>query len=343
LPVSLAWQTIRLPVHIRRMMRPADLLAQIPLFQGLSDDDREVLAQRLTEKRLAAGEIVFSQGDKGSSMYIVQSGAVQIYLPGKDEGSPPSPLSPPSPPVPPVPLRDVRTGEYFGELSIFDDKPRSASVRAAVDTVLLELTRRELAEHLARSKDAAMTILTEMAERLRETNAMLSHRVARDVVKEFEENLTWGQRLADRVAELNGSWAFILVLMGLTVCWCIANTPVVAGHVGLYTTSADGKVVGFDPYPYILYNLVLAILVAFQGPLIVMSQNRQTAKDRAQADTDYRVNLKNEVGIEKMLAELGAMRAETTTRLEALERGMRAERLRSEVPVKKPGGPLGAA
>jgi CRP/FNR family cyclic AMP-dependent transcriptional regulator len=315
-------------------MRPADLLAQISLFQGLSDDDREVLAQRLTEKRFAAGEIVFSQGDKGSSMYIVRSGAVQIYLTGKDEGSPPSP---------PVPLRDVRTGEYFGELSIFDDKPRSASVRAVVDTVLLELTRSELAEHLVRSKDAAMTILTEMAERLRETNAMLSQRVARDVVKEFEENLTWGQRLADRVAELNGSWAFILVLMGLTVCWCIANTPGVAAHLGLYTTGADGKVVGFDPYPYILYNLVLAILVAFQGPLIVMSQNRQTAKDRAQADTDYRVNLKNEVGIEKMLAELGALRAETTTRLEALERGMRAERLRSEVPVKKPGGPLGAA
>jgi CRP/FNR family cyclic AMP-dependent transcriptional regulator len=312
-------------------MRPADLMAQIPLFQGLSDEDREALAQRLNEKSFKSGDIVFSQGDEGSSMYIVQSGSVQIYLPssGKD--------------APPVVLKDLRTGEYFGELAIFDDKPRSASVRALTDTVLLELTRDELGEHLGRSKTAAMTILSEMAERLRETNAMLSQRAAKDVVKEFEENLSWSQRLADKVAELNGSWAFILALMALTAGWCIINMPAIAEHIGLYSKGDDGKLTGFDPYPYILYNLVLAILVSLQGPLIVMSQNRQSAKDRATAETDFRVNLKNEVGIEKMLAELGAHRAETAKRLEAVERALRADRVRAEVPVKTPGGPLGTA
>jgi len=290
-------------------MRPADLFAQIPLFQGLSDEDREALAERLTEKVFKAGDIVFSQGEAGSSMYVVQSGAVQIYLPSKEKN------------LPPVVLKDLHTGEYFGELAIFDDKPRSASVRALVDTVLLELTRDELGEHLGRSKTAAMTILAEMAERLRETNSMLSQRAAKDVVKEFEESLTWGQRLADKVAELNGSWAFILVLIGLTAVWCIANAPGIAEHIGLYSRGDDGKITGFDPFPYILYNLVLAILVAFQGPLIVMSQNRQSAKDRATAETDFNVNLKNEVGIEKLIAELGAMRGEQNKRLEALERG----------------------
>jgi uncharacterized membrane protein len=297
-------------------MRPADLLAQISLFQGLSDEDREALAARLAEKSFKAGDIVFSQGDQGSSMYIVQSGSVQIYLPssGKD--------------APPVVLKDLRTGEYFGELAIFDDKPRSASVRALTDTVLLELTRDELGEHLGRSKTAAMTILSEMAERLRETNAMLSQRAAKDVVKEFEDNLTWSQRLADKVAELNGSWAFILFLLFLSMSWAGANKWLPRP---------------FDEYPYQFYNLALAILVALQGPLIVMSQNRQSAKDRATAETDFRVNLKNEVGIEKMLAELGAHRAETTKRLEALERAMRTDRVRAEVPVKTPGGPLGTA
>jgi uncharacterized membrane protein len=310
-------------------MRPSELLAQISLFQGLADEDREALAARLTEKNFRAGDIVFSQGEKGSSMYVVQSGAVQIYLPSADKD------------LPPVVLKDLRTGEYFGELAIFDDKPRSASVRALVDTVLLELTREELGEHLGRSTKAAMTILSEMAERLRETNAMLSQRAAKDVVKEFEENLTWGQRLADKVAELNGSWAFILMLLGLTALWCIVNMPAIAPHLGLASTGDDGKVVaGFDPFPYILYNLVLAILVSLQGPLIVMSQNRQSSKDRAQAETDFRVNLKNEVGIEKMLAELGAMRAETNKRLEALASGSRADRVRAEVPAKAPGGPL---
>jgi uncharacterized membrane protein len=312
-------------------MRPADLLAQIPLFQALADDDREALAERLSEKTFHPGDLVFSQGEAGVAMYVVRSGAVQIYLPSADKN------------LPPVVLKDLRTGEYFGELALFDDKPRSASVRVMVDTVLLELTREQLAEHLGRSPKAAMTILSLMSERLRETNAMLSQRAAKDVVKEFEENLTWGQRLADKVAELNGSWTFILMLLGLTCLWTIVNVPAIAVHVGLSSRGDDGKIAGFDPFPYILYNLVLAILVALQGPLIVMSQNRQSAKDRAQAETDFRVNLKNEVGIEKMLAELGAMRAETNKRLEVLERSMRGDRIRNEVPAKVPGGPLGAA
>lgn len=312
-------------------MRPADLLAQIPLFQGLVDSDLEALGACLTQRHFSAGESVFAQGDSGSSMYLVRSGAVQVFLPSG------------TPDAPPVVLKDLRTGEYFGELALFDDKPRSASVRAVVETVLLELTREQLGEHLGRSTRAAMTILSEMAERLRETNALLSQRAAKDVVREFEENLTWGQRLADKVAELNGSWAFILLLLGLTVVWCLVNTPDIATHLGIYSRASDGHIVGFDPYPFILYNLVLAVLVALQGPLIVMSQNRQSAKDRAKADADFRVNLKNEIGIEKMLAELGAMRAETNKRLEVLERAARADRVRMEVPAKTPGGPLGTA
>jgi CRP/FNR family transcriptional regulator, cyclic AMP receptor protein len=130
------------------------------------------------------------------------------------------------------------------------------------------------------------------------------------------------------------------MLVGLTAVWCTINVPEIAAHVGLYSKGDDGKVTGFDPFPYILYNLVLAILVSLQGPLIVMSQNRQTAKDRATADIDFRVNLKNELGIEKMLAELGAMRAETSKRLDVLERAARTDRVRAEVPVKSPGGPL---
>ena len=294
-------------------MLHSELLAQIPLFDTLAAEDLKALAERLTERSYKAGETVFSKDDKGSSMYVVLSGAVQIYLPA-GEGEPR------------VVLKDARTGEYFGELSLFDDKPRSASVEAVVDTTLLELTRDQFGDHLSKSRNAAMAILAEMAERLRETNALLSQRAARDVVKEIEENLTWGQRLADKVAELNGSWSFILFLLLITFVWAGANkwlpTP-------------------FDEYPYQFYNLALAILVALQGPLIVMSQNRQSMKDRATAETDFRVNLKNEVGIETLLRELGALRAETTKRFEVIERMMRSQQVRAEIPMKKPGGPLG--
>ncbi|HEX7666186.1 MAG TPA: DUF1003 domain-containing protein, partial [Polyangiaceae bacterium] len=176
----------------------------------------------------------------------------------------------------------------------------------------------------SKSKTAALSILSEMAERLRVTNAMLGERAAKDVVKEIEENFTWGQRLADRVADLNGSWSFILFLIGLTLVWVVIN----------------GSGYQFDSYPYQFYNLALAILVALQGPLIVMSQNRQTLKDRAQAETDFRVNLKNEVGIETLIRELGAFRGETTKRLDVLERAARNDRVRAEIPAKNPGGPL---
>lgn len=295
-------------------MLHSELLAQIPLFDTLAAEDLEALAGRMTERHFKALEKVFDKDDAGSSMYIVLSGAVQIFLPGA------------TPDEQPVVLKDARTGEYFGELSLFDDKPRSASVQATVDTTLLELTRADFSDHLSKSKNAAMTILAEMAERLRETNALLSQRAARDVVKEFDENLTWGQKLADKVAELNGSWAFILFLLAITVLWAGLNRLVPKP---------------FDEYPYQFYNLALAILVALQGPLIVMSQNRQTMKDRATAETDFRVNLKNEVGIETLLREVGAMRAETNKRFEVLERSMRADRVRAEIPIKKPGGPLG--
>lgn len=301
-------------------MRHSDLLAQISLFEGLTDEDREALAKRLTEKGFKAKETVFAKGDEGSSMYIVLTGAVQIFLPPTDKEQPP------------VVIKDLRSGEYFGELSLFDDKPRSASVQTLTDTVLLELTREEFGEHLAKSKTAALTILGEMAERLRQTNAMLSQRATKDAIKEIEENLTWGQRLADKVAELNGSWAFIILILGLTLGWSIANLA--------QGKNAQGEWQGFDPYPFQFYNLFLAILVALQGPLIVMSQNRQSLKDRAQAETDFRVNLKNEIGIERIIAELGAFRAETNKRLEIVERGVRHDRVRAEVPAKMPGGPL---
>jgi len=121
-----------------------------------------------------------------------------------------------------------------------------------------------------------------------------------------EKNLAWSDRLADKVAELNGSWVFIIIVALTTAAWCIVNS------VRLLREP-------FDPYPFVFFNLVLGIYVALQGPLIVMSQNRQTLKDRASADTDFKVNLKNEVHIETILRELGEFRAEVNTRLQTLE------------------------
>jgi len=273
-------------------MSYAELLRSIPMFQGLSEDDLSALVASVGERQFQAGQIIINQGDPGSEMYIVASGHVNIFLPGEASRR--------------VSLKDIARGEYFGELALFDDKPRSASALATTDAVLLELSRATLSSYLAQRPRAAMNILETMAGRLRETNAMLSERATKNSVEEIENNLTWGQRLADKVAELNGSWAFILMLLGLTVSWMLINSPLFQRE--------------FDPYPFVFFNLLLAVLVALQGPLIVMSQNRQSLKDRARAETDYKVNLKNEVNIETILRELGEFRAEANNRLLILER-----------------------
>ena len=273
-------------------MHRHELLARVPLFKGLSEAARESLGQRLVERKFRAGELVFSKGDAGSAMFLLLSGKVEIFLPpeaGADR----------------VNLKEAAEGEHFGELSLFDDKPRSASAEALTDTVLLELSREHFVTDIVRSEAAVLAILSEMAVRLRDTNSLLSQRAARDVVKEYEETLGWAERLADRVAELNGSWAFICGLIGLTFVWAGMNSFL--HH-------------GFDPYPYQFFNLFLGILVGLQGPLIMMSQNRQAGKDRAQASTDFRVNLKNEVGIENLGRDLAAFRREVEERLVEMER-----------------------
>ena len=272
------------------------LLRSISLFEGLSGEDLRELAGTLQRRPFAAGVPVFEQGDAGDAMYIVESGDINIHLPGEASRR--------------ISLKDISRGEYFGELALFDDKPRSASALATTDAVLLELHRGTLRDYLQRRPGAAMAILRTMSERLRETNTLLSARAAKNVDEEFDRNISWSDRLADKVAALNGSWAFILFLLGLTFFWCAINSGWILRSV-------------VDPYPFQFFNLALAILVGLQGPLIVMSQNRQSLKDRARADTDFKVNLKNEVNIETLLRELSEFRAEARVRAVAGEDALR--------------------
>jgi CRP/FNR family cyclic AMP-dependent transcriptional regulator len=272
-----------------------DLLAAIPMFEDLGPEDVADLAKAVVPRHFSAGQMIIQQGEKGTSMFIVVDGNVNIHLPGEQSRR--------------ISLKDISAGEYFGELSLFDDKPRSASAVATTDTKLLELDRETLYTYLQSRPHAAIVLLSTLAARLRATNEMLSQRAAKNAVQEVESQLTWSQRLADKVAELNGSWAFILILLGTTGGWFAINAEAINAGA-------------FDPYPYVFFNLLLAILVALQGPLIVMSQNRSAIKDRAQAETDFQVNLKNEVNIETLLRELGELRSETAGRLERLERAV---------------------
>ena len=123
-----------------------------------------------------------------------------------------------------------------------------------------------------------------------------------------KEKYTLGQRAADSIAKFAGSWAFIFSFSGVLILWMVVNVLLGAG--------------AFDPYPFILLNLVLSCVAAIQAPLIMMSQNRQEEKDRRRAENDYKVNLKTEIMIEDLYDKVNAILAKQS----ALERQIREDR-----------------
>ena len=126
--------------------------------------------------------------------------------------------------------------------------------------------------------------------------------------RRFDDGLTFGQRVADRVAKFGGSWTFILIFIAILAAWIALNSLVLVRQ-------GDA----FDPYPYILLNLVLSMTAALQAPVIMMSQNRQSAKDRLSAEQDYEVNLKSELEIMALHQKFDTLREQQWSELVAMQ------------------------
>jgi CRP/FNR family cyclic AMP-dependent transcriptional regulator len=265
-----------------------ELLANIPLFESLTPDELDALSRRLEQVEYPEGEVIFRQGDEGSALFIIEDGAVEISY-GEGRGK--------------IALATLFTGQYFGELSLFDGAPRSATATTGKKSRLIRLDRDDLVDFVNKNPSAALRIIAEMSERLRQTNELMSQQVSRNVLEEEEEHLTFGQRIADRVAAFGGSWPFIFIFGVVLLAWMAMN--VIA-------------LLSFDPYPFILLNLVLGILTSLQAPIIMMSQNRQAAKDKLLAENDYQVNRKAEMEINALLRG----QAELMARIALLERGI---------------------
>ena len=155
-------------------------------------------------------------------------------------------------------------------------------------------------ENIAREEDEVLHLL-------------LQERVSKNPVADHEEKFTLGQRMADNLAKAAGSWVFIGSFGGCLVLWIAVNAAVLLNR-------------GFDPYPFILLNLVLSCLAAIQAPVIMMAQNRQEEKDRLRAKNDYKVNLKAEIIIEDIhekLDDIIASHKELIKRINDLEKGQK--------------------
>lgn len=263
------------------MPAEAESLSDIPLFQSLDDDERAVLAQHIDHCTFAGGATIFRDGEAGGAMYLIRSGQVELWLYDDDRNR--------------VILGTFGHGEFFGELSLLNDEPRTATATTLDDTDLLVIDRDDLRRLFGQKPDAALDVLTTLGRRLRETNQLVRTRASRNVNDAFEEKQTIGQRLADKIAEFGGSWPFVIIFLSILAVWITINSIMQQPY---------------DPFPFILLNLGLSCLAALQAPIIMMSQNRANAKDRLRAELDYRVNVKAELEISQLHERVDALREE---------------------------------
>ena len=254
----------------------AESLAHVSLFKRLDPPELERLATRVEHVTFAPDETIFLENDKGDALYVVDSGSVRIWVLDDD--------------AKPVTLAELKNGDFFGELAVLDRGPRSSNATAITETVLHRLSSDDFQQFLIRHPEASIDIICEIGARMRQTNMLVTTRVVRNINVVMEEKATVGERIADKVASFGGSWTFIVIYVVFLLSWMAFNSFV------LIRSKSD-----FDPYPYILLNLMLSMTAALQAPIIMMSQNRAAYKDRLAAEQDFKVNLKSELLLEELL------------------------------------------
>jgi CRP/FNR family cyclic AMP-dependent transcriptional regulator len=269
-----------------------EFLAKIPIFEKLSSADLEVLCTLWHPRDLKEHEVLFRKGESGSSMYIIEEGAIEISVPAELE------------------KKDIRVsllsqGEFFGELSLVDGLPRTAKATAVSDSRVLEMMRDHFIQFVTGRPTVAISMISEMGKRLRATNDLVTTLASKNVNIEMEEQLSFGDRLADKVADFVGSWTFVIYFFAALIVWILMNVM-------------EWIFRPFDVYPFVFLNLVLAVVASLQAPLIMMSQNRAQKQDRLKADLDYQVSLKSELMLQQLHVKTDEMRALEFQTMEAI-------------------------
>lgn len=251
-------------------------LQDIALFSEMDDADTEAIRSIMDELKFNAGQTIVREGEMGNLFYIITEGDVTVTIRDADGDD--------------IVLHELGPGGFFGELSMLTSEPRSARVIAVTNVTTLALERDEFFNFLKTKPSAAIDVLIELGGRLHAMDAILRQSASRNVNEVDEESLTFGQRIADAVADTMGSWPFIIVQTTLLAVWISLNATAWINH--------------WDPYPFILLNLMLSFQAAYAAPFIMMSQNRQAAKDRIAAEIDHKVNAKAEFEVGLLLKRL---------------------------------------
>ena len=264
-----------------------EAIRSVPLFASLDDGATTALRDLLTVRDVPAGTALFRSGDKGDAMFLIESGRVRISIKDKEKLE--------------ITLAELAGGDFFGEMTIIDGKRRSADATVISDARFAILSRENFLTFIHSNPIVTLEMLSAVFKRLRRTDELLQQRVSRNANDEDKKRMTLADRMADMIAEFGGSWKFIGSSLGLILIWIVFNTFIL--------------VRGFDPAPYQMLNLMLAVVAGLQAPIIMMSQNRQTEKDRLRADLDYQVNLKNELSLTEVLRRLDVIESERLPKL----------------------------
>jgi uncharacterized membrane protein len=276
------------------MSAKPELLVDVPLLRTLDPDERAVLAAQAEDCVWPAGTRIFGRGDPGDSFYVVSEGKVEISVEtttGERRV-----------------LGAAGAGEFFGELSLLDGGARSADAIATADTRAVEIDRADLTELFRVHPDAALDVLSVTGKRLRETNRALLASAGTSPNQEVAERSTSVQRAADALAAFCGSISFVVLHALLFTVWTIWNLGAVPG------------LLPFDPFPFGLLTLVTSLEAIFLSCFVLISQERQAAKDRIRSDVEYAANIKAGLEVTQLHAKLDRFYEQALAKLSSLER-----------------------
>jgi len=251
-------------------------LREVPLFSEMDEQEVAGIREIMEVMKFKPGQVIIREGEQGDLFHVITEGEVDVIIRDADGSD--------------VVLHHAGPGDFFGELSMLTNEPRSARVRATEPVTTLALGRDDFFDFLRMHTHAAIDVLVELGGRLHENDRLFRNMASRNVNEVEEERMTFGQRVADKVADTIGSWPFIIIQTAILTVWIILNGLAWIKH--------------WDPYPFILLNLMLSFQAAYSGPVIMMSQNRQSAKDRLAAEIDHQVNAKAELEINNLIRRL---------------------------------------
>jgi CRP/FNR family cyclic AMP-dependent transcriptional regulator len=273
------------------MTTQTDMLAEVPFFALLDEGERAVLAERLDIVKVAAGTTLYNAGDPGDSLYVVRSGSVELFF-KNDTGHK-------------IVVETARAGDFFGEVSLMDGGPRTASAVVLADLEALVVDRGDLDAFFRLRPEASLDLLAASGRRLREITMLLRHTASRDVNAVEEDKRTKMMKIADWISDFSGSLPFLFIHLVIFFIWIVLNAgPLKNLSIG-----------NFDPFPFGLLTMVVSLEAIILSVFVLLSQNRQVARERFRNDIEYEVNLKAELEIAHMHEKVDHMHAEILARL----------------------------